>query len=95
MSDILVRRLDPAIKERLKLRAKANRRSLEAEARNILEAAVSDGSGEAPAGKQPLGERLKSIIGKSALTSVEWAEFDRSIAADRADWQMRRLDFNE
>ncbi len=95
MSDILVRRLDPAVKERLKQRAKANRRSLEAEARNILETAVSGGSAETAAGTQPLGERLKTMIGKSALTPVEWAEFDRSIADDRAEWQMRSLNFNE
>jgi plasmid stability protein len=37
MSQILVRDLDPDVVERLKKRAKANRRSLQAEVRTILE----------------------------------------------------------
>lgn len=37
MSQILVRNLDPETVERLKMRARANRRSLQAEVRDILE----------------------------------------------------------
>ncbi|MCL1898367.1 MAG: toxin-antitoxin system [Micrococcales bacterium] len=39
MSAITIRRLDPAVKARLQARAKANGRSMEAEARAILAAA--------------------------------------------------------
>ncbi len=41
MVDIIVRRLGAEVKRRLKRRAMDNGRSLEAEARSILEAAVS------------------------------------------------------
>jgi plasmid stability protein len=37
MSSILIRNLDPELVERLKLRAKNNKRSLQAELRHILE----------------------------------------------------------
>jgi plasmid stability protein len=40
MSEILVRNLDPELVERLKTRAKLNRRSLQAEVREILEREV-------------------------------------------------------
>jgi plasmid stability protein len=40
MSQLLVRDLDPAVVERLKQRAKRHRRSLQGEAKAILEAAV-------------------------------------------------------
>jgi len=40
MSEILVRNLDPDLVERLKMRAKLNRRSLQAEVREILEREV-------------------------------------------------------
>ena len=47
MSSITVRNLDPAIKERLRIRAAEHGHSMEAEARRILQAALS------PAGKSP------------------------------------------
>ena len=40
MSEILVRNLDPEVVEQLKIRAKLNRRSLQAEVREILEREV-------------------------------------------------------
>jgi plasmid stability protein len=41
MASITVRGIDPAVLERLKLRARANRRTLEAELRAVLEDAAS------------------------------------------------------
>ena len=41
MSSITIRNLDPAVKERLRVRAAQHGRSLEAEVRNILQKAVS------------------------------------------------------
>jgi plasmid stability protein len=41
MSSITVRNLDPAIKERLRVRAAERGHSMEAEARHILQAALS------------------------------------------------------
>jgi plasmid stability protein len=95
MPDILVRRLAPSVKERLKQRARANGRSLEAEARSILESAVSNVASAAPDSRAPLGERLKAMIGKSALTPQGWLEFDRSMADDRRHWKMRKFDLGQ
>ena len=47
MSSITVRNLDPAIKERLRVRAAEHGHSMEAEARRILQVALS-GSTRAP-----------------------------------------------
>jgi len=44
MAAITVRNLDDAVQQRLKVRAAAHGRSMEAEARDILTAAVSDQS---------------------------------------------------
>lgn len=41
MSQLLVRNLDPGVKERLKVRARRHGRSMEAEAKAILQEAVS------------------------------------------------------
>ena len=41
MSSITIRNLDPAVKERLRVRAAQHGRSMEAEVRNILQRAVS------------------------------------------------------
>jgi antitoxin FitA len=41
MSSITIRNLDPAVKERLRVRAAQHGRSMEAEVRNILQKAVS------------------------------------------------------
>jgi plasmid stability protein len=95
MADIIVRRLESAIKERLKLRATANGRSLEAEARAILEEAVSQDTRQIGKGKRRLGTRLKLLIGSGALTREDWAEFDKSIAELRSEWPMREIDFGK
>ncbi|HEY8030903.1 MAG TPA: Arc family DNA-binding protein [Methylocella sp.] len=41
MGAIIIRNLEPTIKERLRIRAAEHGRSMEAEARNILQAALS------------------------------------------------------
>ena len=43
MASLLVRNLDPSVKDRLRVRAARHGRSMEAEARAILEAAVAKG----------------------------------------------------
>jgi plasmid stability protein len=45
MSVLTIRRLDDAVKARLRVRAARNGRSMEEEAREILTAAVADNSG--------------------------------------------------
>jgi plasmid stability protein len=80
MAQLIVRRLDDDVKERLKARAKKHGRSLEAEARAILE----DAANGAPAKPRPkekkgfgtvMAERFKDI----GFTGDEKREFDKAI----------------
>jgi plasmid stability protein len=45
MSSITIRNLDPGVKERLRVRAAQHGRSMEAEARRILQSVLSDATG--------------------------------------------------
>ncbi len=95
MAQLVVRQLPVEVKERLKRRAKRHGRSLEAEVRDILENAITE-NGRALEKSQPyLGDRLKLLIGKSALTPQEWAEFDQSIVEMGRNRKMRKLDLGE
>jgi plasmid stability protein len=55
MSSITIRNLDPAVKERLRVRAAQHGRSMEAEARRILQTALN-------AGGTPLARNLYDRI---------------------------------
>lgn len=79
MADIIVRRLADETKARLKARAKRHGRSLEAEARSILEAAAL--AVEADAGPKPvgLGTLMRQRLGKSGFTKAEAEDFERAI----------------
>lgn len=57
MSSITIRNLDPAVKERLRVRAAEHGHSMEAEARRILQTALK-GPGRAPA--RNLYERIRA-----------------------------------
>ena len=59
MGTVHVRRLDDDVVKRLKLRAAANNRSLEGEARHILEQAVADDMEEKVRAFRDLSERLR------------------------------------
>ena len=80
MAQLVVRRLDDGVKKRLKARAKKHGRSLEAEARAILEDAAN---GEAP----PTSSRTKKGFGTLmherfkdiGFTDEEKREFDKAI----------------
>jgi hypothetical protein len=77
MAQLIVRRLDDAVKERLRARAKKHGRSLEAEARAILEEAAEGKAGGSALQKKEkgFGERLK----RAGLTEEEYAEFQKGI----------------
>lgn len=68
MSSITVRNLDPAIKERLRVRAAEHGHSMEAEARRILQAALA-GTSRAP--RRNLYERIHARF--AALGGVDLA----------------------
>ena len=59
MSSITIRNLDPAIKERLRVRAAERGHSMEAEARRILQAALQSPS-RTPASN--LYERIRALV---------------------------------
>jgi antitoxin FitA len=77
MAQILIRNLDDAVLARIKTRAKANKRSAEAEVRNILSEAA------APAAKH---KSLVSLIGTGQRGRTQ-AEIDRYVRGLREEWE--------
>lgn len=77
MAQLIVRRLDEQVKERLKARARRHGRSVEAEARAILEEATST---EPEKGFGTLMSRRFSKIG---LTDEEFRLFNEGIEESR------------
>jgi plasmid stability protein len=72
MPDLLIRNVDPAVVDRLKARARRHRRSLQAEARELLEQA---------AGSEDLHHLLDAweqrLAGRSCTSSAEAIREDR------------------
>ena len=84
MGQILIRQLDDDAKERLKERAERNGRSLEAEAREILNAAAEHERmrrKSLPAFGTRIAGRFKGI----GLTKSELAKFNRAIDKARKE----------
>jgi hypothetical protein len=97
MAQILVRRVDEDVKERLRARAKKHGRSLEAEARTILEeAAKGQPTKDRPVRKKEKGfgtlmhERFKH----TGFTDEEYSEFERHLAEMRSE-PFKPIDFEE
>jgi antitoxin FitA len=68
MSQLIVRNLDPIVKERLKGRARRHGRSMEAEARLILQDALRTGNQRPDRG---LGDRAVSLFRQAGLSANE------------------------
>ena len=79
MAQLIVRKLDDDAKERLKARAKRNGRSLEAEARAILEEAAGASATTAKKDKQRLRHSHARAIQGHRSHEVELAKFNRVI----------------
>ncbi len=96
MAQLIVRKLDDAVKERLKVRAKKHGRSLEAEARAILEEAVNGASpSERQAKKEKdFGTLMHERFKRSGFTDEEYAEFERHLAELRSE-PFKPIDFEE
>ena len=97
MAQLIVRRLDDAVKESLRARAKKHGRSLEAEARAILEEAAN---GDRPAKKRPKGEKgfgtlMHERFRKTGLTKDEARLFQKGIDDLNANWRYRTANFEE
>jgi plasmid stability protein len=74
MAQIIVRNLDDVVVERLKARARANGRSLEAEVRLILEQSAKVDMATA---RQHVMEIRKKLAGRKFTDSVELIREDR------------------
>ena len=59
MSSITIRKLDTALKDRLRVRAAEHGHSMEAEVRDILQATLQ---GPAPAPARTLYERIRALV---------------------------------
>ena len=57
MSSITIRKLDPALKDRLRIRAAEHGQSMEAEVRDILKATL-----QGPAPTRTLYERIRALV---------------------------------
>ena len=81
MAQLIVRKLDDAVKERLEVRAARNGRSVEAEARAIIEEATEE---EASRGtrmdNQSLGEFMEATFKGLGLTDDEWRRFNIGVS---------------
>jgi plasmid stability protein len=82
MSSITIRNLDPAVKERLRLRAARHGRSMEAEARRILQSALS-ASGAPPA--RNLYERIHARFARLGGIDLELPPRDEAPEPPRFD----------
>lgn len=87
MAQLIVRRLDDAVKERLRARARTHGRSLEAEARAILEDAVGGEPEQRRRRRKEkgFGTLMRERFKKIGFTDQEYAEFKRHIAKLRAE----------
>lgn len=97
MAQLIVRRLDDAVKERLRARARKHGRSLEAEARAILEDAAGDDYGSGGLRKQDkgFGTLMHERFRKAGLTEEEARLFQKGIDELRASWRVRAPKFEE
>jgi antitoxin FitA len=89
MAQLIVRRLDDAVKERLRARARKHGRSLEAEARAILEDAAGGEADTRSARKKEkgFGTLMHERFGMIGLTEEEHAQFQKGI--DELNWSTR------
>jgi plasmid stability protein len=96
MAQLIVRRLDDDVKERLKARAREHGRSLEAEARAILEDAANGGPKRGrPRNKaKGVGTLIHERFRRSGFTDDEHAQFERHLAEIRSI-PFKPVDFEE
>lgn len=96
MAQLLVRKLDDGIKERLRQRAKRNGRSLEAEAREILEdaAMLKGAAAAADASEKGFGTLMQERFAGKGLTANERKRFHIAICEINDRSAMRIPDFD-
>jgi len=97
MAQLIVRKLDDDVKERLKARARKHGRSLEAEARAILERASMDRVSRSPTIKKEkgFGTLMRERFKKTGLTKEEKRQFDKGIEEMWRNNPPRFVEFDE
>ena len=98
MAQLIVRKLDDDVKERLKVRAKKHGRSLEAEARAILKDAAAKGhvGSMRPRKKEKgFGTLMRERFGKTGLTEEEAKLFQQGIDELNGNWRLGIPNFEE
>jgi plasmid stability protein len=97
MAQLIVRRRDDRVKERLRAGARKHGRSLEAEARAILEdAAGGELKQSRKRGKEKgFGTLMHERFKKTGLTKEEAKLFQRGIDELRSNWRVRTPNFEE
>lgn len=80
MAQLVVRRLDENVKQRLRARAARHGRSVEAEVRAIIEEATKDeGSGRTKSARIGLGTLMRRRFAKTGLSKEEARLFNEAI----------------
>ena len=82
MSSITIRKLDPAVKERLRVRAARHGRSMEAEARRILQSALSASDAPPP---RSLYDRIHQRFARLGGVDLELPPRDEAPEPPRFD----------
>ena len=97
MAQLIVRRLDDDVKERLRASPKRHGRSVEAEARVYLEeAAIGERSKKrGPKEKKGFGTLMHERFKEFGLTDAEWKLFQRRIEEIRRGSTIRPVDFDK
>lgn len=92
MAQILVRKLDDSVKDRLRVRAKAKGHSLEEEARAILTAGAGMPQPDADGERFGWATRIHARFKEIGFTDAEFAEFESSLESLRGS-PVRRAEF--
>jgi plasmid stability protein len=92
MAAITIRDIDPEVKERLRVRAATNGRSMEAEARSIIDAAVSG-----PFGGMNIAQAFRKVaVDLGGLDDVPWPsrndEPDEGPPVFSDEWEAERAE---
>ncbi len=86
MAELIVRKLDDAAKQQLAARAARNGRSVEAEARAIIEEAAAGETLPVRRNDEPtFGDFMQAAFEGIALTDEEWHRFNAGIAEINAE----------
>jgi plasmid stability protein len=83
MAQLLVRKIDDALKEKIRAQAKAKGRSLEEEARAILRDGVAGGRPPVDDDQYGCGTRINRRFANIGLTDDEFAEFEKTLSSMR------------